>query len=247
MSVEVLLLSQDDALLQLIRRVCEEAGISLELASDAPEASDMLARRRFDGLIVDCDAVPDASGVIVDLRKGSSNRSAVVFLIRNGTGLTVRSAFEMGANFVLDKPVTAERATRCFRAAQGLLARERRRYFRVPVDILVDFTLRDGSTVCATIANLSEGGISIRGELALPEQAKVKISFRLPGHSKKIEAKGEVAWTLAPNDRSGVQFTYMSDETQRELAMWLNAELQRVDPVLLLNANRGCLKEHDSN
>jgi DNA-binding response OmpR family regulator len=110
MSVEVLLLSRDLALLNVMRRVCDEAGIALQLATDAPEAEDMLARAKFDGLVADCDDVPSATTVIQNLRKGASNRSAVVFAIRNCAGITVRDAFEIGANFVLDKPVNVDRA-----------------------------------------------------------------------------------------------------------------------------------------
>ncbi len=237
MSVEILLLSSDLALLNVVRRVCDEAGMALQLATDAPEAEEMLARAKFDGLIVDCDDVPAAAAVIQNLRKGVSNRSAVVFAVRNCAGTTVRHAFELGANFVLDKPVNVERATRCMRAAQGLLIRERRRYFRVPVEIPVELSFADGKTVSATIANLSEGGMSLRTALPIP-RGTVKFSFTLPDTRIKVEGKGEVSWALAPNDRAGIHFVYLPDATERELIIWLNAELQRVDPVLLFKANR---------
>src|SRR5512146_611805 len=138
MSIEVLLLSSDLALLNVIRRVCDESDVALQLATDSEEAEEMLARSKFDGLVVDCDDVAGSANVLQNLRKGTSNRSAVVFVIRSGRGMTVRNAFEIGANFVLDKPVNTDAATRCIRAAHGLLVRERRRYFRVPVEIPVD-------------------------------------------------------------------------------------------------------------
>lgn len=242
MSVEVLLLSRDLALLNVVRRVCDEAGISLKLATDAPEAEEMLARAKFDGVIADCDDVPSATTVVQNLRKGISNRSAIVFAIRNCVGISVRNAFELGANFVLDKPVNIERATRCVRAAQGLLVRERRRYFRVPAEIPVTLNFGDGNPVNATIANISEGGMSVRTAAPIPTRATVRFSFFLPDTKIKVEAKGEVAWSLSPNNRAGIHFVYLPESTQKELLMWINAELQRADPVLLLKANRGWAK-----
>lgn len=246
MSVEVLLLSRDLSLLNVIRRVCDETNVSLQLSTDAPEAEDMLARRKFDGFIVDCDDVPDSGKVVQNLRKGSSNRSAVVFVIRSGSGISVRNAFEVGANFVLDKPVNIDRASRCIRAAHGLLVRERRRYFRVPVEIPVTLTFGDGNIIEAVIANLSEGGMSIRSPQAIPSRANAKVAFTLPDTNTKIEAKGEVSWTVDSADRGGIHFIYMTDAIQQELLIWLNTELQRVDPVLLMQANRGWGKRGSS-
>ncbi len=241
MSLEVLLLSNDLALLNTIRRVCDDSSIVMRLAADAVEAEGMLSKGKFDGVIVDCDEIPGSVSVIQNLRKGASNRSAVAFVIRNGHAITVRNAFEAGANFVLDKPVNVDRATRCMRAAHGLLIRERRRYFRVPVDFPVELSFGDGVMIEAKVTNLSEGGISVRSPHAL-SKAPVKVSFFLPGTKTKIEAKAEVSWTAGDSCQGGVRFIYMSDSMQQEVAIWLNRALQEVDPVLLMNVNRGWAK-----
>ncbi len=246
MSIEVLLLSSDLALLNVVRRVCDESDVALQLATDSQEAEQMLARSKFDGIVADCDDVPEATKLVRDVRKGGSNRSAVVFVIRSGRGITVRNAFEIGANFVLDKPVAADSATRCMRAAHGLLLRERRRYFRLPVEIPVELTLGDGKIIDATISNLSEGGMSIRASQPLPGRTSVKVAFNLPNTRTKIDARGEITWMLDSSDQGGVHFIYMNDATQQELLMWLNAELQRVDPALLMDANRGWGKKQSA-
>lgn len=239
MSVEVLLLTRDLSLVNVVRRVCDDGGIVVHCANEAAEAEDMLGRRKFDGLIADCDEIPSSISLLKKLRKGVSNRSAIVFAIRNGSGISTREAFENGANFVLDKPVNVDRASRCLRAAHGLLIRERRRYFRVPAEIPVDLTFSDGAVKSAVIANISEGGMSVRSIDPIPSRTTVKFSFVLPGTRTKIDAKGEVSWTLtSPAHRSGVHFIYLSDDAQRELAMWLNSELQSADPALLFSINR---------
>lgn len=239
MAVEVLLLSNDLALLNTIRRVCDDTAIAMSLASDPVEAEQMLRKGKFDGIILDCDEIPGAVPLLQNLRKGASNRSAVAFVIRNGHDITFRSAFEAGANFVLDKPVNMDRATRCMRAAHGLLIRERRRYFRVPVDIPVELTFSDGDIIRANISNLSEGGMSIHSPRTLPRNS-VKVSFNLPNTATRVEVKAEVSW--ANGAKGGIHFIYMTNSVQQELAMWLNSALQEVDPVMLMNANRGWAK-----
>jgi len=84
------------------------------------------------------------------------------FAIVNGV-TTVQEAFEMGANFVLDKPLAAERLTRSLRAAQGLMAHERRRYYRHPVatSVHINFGTETNEHLGTTV-NLSEGGFAAK-------------------------------------------------------------------------------------
>jgi CheY-like chemotaxis protein len=237
MSVQVLLLSQDRPVLGVFRRVCEENGITLQYATESAEAAAVLARSKIDGFIADCDDVVGAAEVIVNLRKGTSNKSAVVFVLRAGEGLSVRTAFNIGANFVLDKPVTHESVSRCLSVAHGLLLRERRKYFRVPAAMPAELTLADGSKFAAAIANISEGGISIRGSIPAAAKSKMRIGFRLPGTEARIDVKGELVWKCAVAHAGGLQFLFMNDKVQRELQVWLNYEMQRKAP-LLVNGNR---------
>ena len=67
----------------------------------------------------------------------------------------------MGANFVLDKPISLDRATRSVRAAQGLIMRERRRYHRHLVKATGAILVDQGAELPLNITNISHGGISI--------------------------------------------------------------------------------------
>jgi len=55
---------------------------------------------------------------------------SVSFAILNGKKTTTQQAFGMGANLVLQKPISALNASRCFNASLDFMVRERRRYFR---------------------------------------------------------------------------------------------------------------------
>jgi len=200
-------------------------------------ATQLLAKRKFDAIVVDCDDVEGAPEVLRELRKSPSNKRAMAFAVINGS-TTVKDAFEMGANFVLDKPLTAERALRSFRAAHGLMKREHRRYFRTHVEGEVQLTTPGGQQLRGTITNLSESGMALQMSevgTALKTSTIVKMRFALPGRCR-LEAKGEV---IRSDSGRGVaiRFLHLDQKMQRELEQWLGQQLeQHKPPAMFINA-----------
>ena len=131
MALESLLLSRDAQVIRVLRPTLEKLSIDVEVCRGVSSGTEILSNEKFDAVIVDCDDLQGGLDVLAGLRKGTSNRNSVMFAILNGTTTTHR-AFELGANFVLQKPISVLNATRCFGAALGFMARERRRYFRQP-------------------------------------------------------------------------------------------------------------------
>src|SRR4051812_30293229 len=117
MSLEALLLIRDPEALRVFRKVLDANGISAQVCDDCADAQERLARHKYDAVVVDCDDIPDAPAALRELRAGKANKHAIAFALTNGT-TTVKSAYEMGANFVIDKPFTVERLQRSMRAAQ---------------------------------------------------------------------------------------------------------------------------------
>jgi hypothetical protein len=104
-----------------------------EVCSGVNSGQEILSTEKFDPVLVDCDDLKGAVGVLESLRKSASNKNSVTFAILNG-GTSTQQAFQMGANFVLQKPISALNAKRCLGAAINFMIREQRRYFR-PVEI----------------------------------------------------------------------------------------------------------------
>src|SRR5512140_1571433 len=102
MALDALLLCRDPGLLLVMRRGLEELGIRPEVCSTAPAASQILAHRKFEAIIVDCDGVEGGREVLRSLRTVPSNKNSIVFAVVHKV-TSLRDAFEMGANFVLDK------------------------------------------------------------------------------------------------------------------------------------------------
>jgi hypothetical protein len=114
--------------------------------------------------------------------------------VLNGKRTTTQEAFGMGANFVLQKPISTLNASRCFHAALNFMLKERRRYFRHPIKMDVEVIL-EGKTIHATSTNISEGGVALILREALPKGATPHLKFSLPENTLQFEVEAEVAWT----------------------------------------------------
>ena len=197
----------------------DAANIDMDLSNNADQARHILLRRKYDALLVDCDDMPHGPLVLRELRQGKSNKSCIAFALVNGK-TNIQQAFEMGANFVLDKPVSLDRATRSVRAAQGLIMRERRRYHRHLIKASGAILVDQGAELPLNITNISHGGISIECSRRLDEGGAARIRLQLPGTKRSLDIKGEVAWST-PEGRPGIRFQVLSAEGKKDLDIWL--------------------------
>ena len=141
----------------------------------------------------------------------------------------VRGAFELGAHFVLYKPISAERAKTSFRAARALMKRERRRNTRIPIEIPVQLTFAGGAGgVKAKTSDLGEGGIAINVSQRLESGAALGIQFFLPDTESRIEARGEIAWVNAGRS-AGLRFTEIAPQAQDKIKRWLDSQAPDLD------------------
>src|SRR5882757_6596638 len=136
MSLQSLVFCPDEKIVRVLRRVLSDLEIAVERCSDADSAIRKLTRQRFEAVIVDCTDEAVASQVLKSARSAPCNKRAVAVSIIDGQK-ALRSAFDLGAHFVLYKPISSERAKSSFRAARALMKRERRRNTRFPVEIPV--------------------------------------------------------------------------------------------------------------
>ncbi len=219
MALQSLLLSRDPEVHRTLRRVLDAANIELELCNSPEEARTALTRHKYDALLVDCDDIQEGPAILKELRQGKSNKSCIAFALVNGK-TTVQQAFEIGANFVLDKPISVDRATRSVRAARGLIMRERRRYHRHLLRATGAILVDSGSELPVSITNISHGGISIECARQLDQGGAARLKFLLPGTKKALEIKGEVMWST-PEGNAGIRFQVLSMDVKEELDSWL--------------------------
>ncbi len=224
MTLDSLLLSQDPDLVRVIRPTLEKLSIDVEICHEARAAADILISEKFDAVIVDCDDLKGGLGVLQGLRGTPSNKNSVTFAILNGKRTTTQEAFGMGANFVLQKPISALNASRCFHAALNFMVKERRRYFRHPVKMLVRILLGE-KTISATSTNISESGIALMLREALPKGATPQLQFTLPESKVSVDVEAEVVWADVKG-RAGLRFNSLSSSAQKDLETWLDERLE---------------------
>jgi len=182
--LKALLLCSDEKIVRVLRRTLGDLEIGVEHCTSSEAALRHLTRERFEAIIVDC-AGPGAAAVLRSARVAPCNKRAVaVAILDNGVGL--RSAFELGAHFILYKPVSVERAKSSFRAARALMKKERRRNARILVQIPVEMWSREGVRFKVNTTDLGEGGLA----LTLPRRSKPRgrwqLKFTLPGSATPL-------------------------------------------------------------
>jgi len=215
-------MSRDPEVIRVLRPTLEKMAIEVEVCRGARSGNEIVSTEKFDAIIVDCDDLQGGLDVLRELRKTASNKSSATFAILNGKTNT-QQAFEMGANFVLQKPISALSATRCFSAALNMMTRERRRYFRYPVEITVTVSLGQGEELKAVSTN-----IRFRGKL--PNGKISKVHFTVPGTSAELGPKGEMAWSDG-SGRCGIRFVDLPENARERLENWLAERMQQMAQV----------------
>ena len=210
MELKCLLLTHDDQVIRVLRKVLEDLEIGVDVFTGADKAAEQLEQAKYDAVLIDCDDVHNAITVLCSVRFTRSNKTSTVFAIVNGI-TTPTSAIEFGANLALEKPISEHTARHAFRTAHALMLQEHRRYYRHPVDMAVTLRFEDkdkGSRreVPATAINVSEGGMAIKVKTPLPPEFRIaQLRFVLPGSQDPIEILGSIAWADEQGN-AGIRF-----------------------------------------
>jgi ActR/RegA family two-component response regulator len=222
-----LLLSRDDAIIRLFRRMYQELEMDLEVCTGAEQAMEHLSQRRFSAVIVDCDDTHRGPQVLQSVRGNVANRRATAFAILNGV-TSMRGAFDLGANMTLQKPVSLEHVRKSLRVLKNILEQEHRRYHRVVVDFPVTLIFDEKQEFQTMAINLSDGGMALRHGHPIPEHRTASVRFALPGSTSRLEVKVSVAWHDSSSS-AGLRFEYMPPGARQELNAWLfrNMELPK--------------------
>lgn len=219
MDLRVLVVCPDQDSANLLSQVLSEMGISAEHTPSISRGLDRLANQHFDAVILDYRGDQSSHDFLAKLRQSSKNRNTLLIVIAEGE-FSARPVFGMGANFVLYRPLSAERTRLSLRAARGLMRRERRRAPRIPVNSPASFDHPGAQDQPATLIDLSDGGTALRSEHNLPPACKVYFQFALPGQQQVVRLSGEVAWQDS-SGRSGIRFVDVPQASRRLMHAWL--------------------------
>ncbi|HTR65445.1 MAG TPA: PilZ domain-containing protein [Terriglobales bacterium] len=232
MKLRALLLCSEEKIMRVLRRVLSDLEIDIDHCPDADTAVHKLTRDQYECVIVDCEDDEIAGQVLKSARSAPRNKRSVAVAIIDSQKV-VRSAFDLGAHFVLYKPISAERAKNSFRAARALMKKERRRNFRIPVRIPVVLVPQAGaSRVKAETSDVGEGGLALRLPQAINGAGQLGVVFTLPDIEEVIECKGEIAWHNSGR-QAGLRFVDLPSEAHNRIKAWLdnnNPDKENDDP-----------------
>ena len=111
-----LLLSPDDQAVSAITGVLEEMSVTFERPLDGPSAAKKLNSQSFDLVLVDCENLPAAKLIFDVCRRSQLGTNPVPIAIVDGrAGLP--TAFRLGAELILTKPVAKDQARTTIRTA----------------------------------------------------------------------------------------------------------------------------------
>lgn len=231
MNLKSLLLCSDEKIVRVLRRTLGDLDIGVEHCATAEIAVRQLSRERYEAIIVDCAGV-GAADVLRSARTAPCNKRAVAVAILD-PDKGVRSAFDLGAHFVLYKPVSSERAKSSFRVARALMKKERRRNARVPVQFPVEMSSLDsGAHFKVNTTDVGEGGLAV----SLPRRSKPagrwNLSFKLPGSATELKVVAEFAWEGTAT-QVGLRFHEAAPEFTRQMREWLgrnSPDAEKDDP-----------------
>jgi c-di-GMP-binding flagellar brake protein YcgR len=233
MSLKSLVLCSDEKIVRVLRRVLGDLEIAVELCSDSDTALRKLTRQRFEAIIVDI-VDHGATEVLRSARAAQCNKLAVaVAIVEPIIGL--KAVFEIGAHFVLYKPVSIERAKSSFRAARALMKSERRRNARVAVQVPVILrNLGGGTNMKVNTIDLSEGGMAVAVPDGRRPSGNWQAVFTLPGTDASLEITSEFAWE-GTSSQAGLRFTHIPPQATKQLREWLrqhSPDAEQDDPPI---------------
>jgi DNA-binding NarL/FixJ family response regulator len=226
MALTSLIVCADRKAVEVLSQIFQELSIGVEHCGEISAAASRLSAHQFDAVVVDCKDQTAAVELIASVRKAAVNKSTLVIGLVDGRD-QVRDIFGHGANFIVYKPVSVERAASSLRAARGLMAREKRVKLRVSLHAPASIAYGNAENVAATLLDLSEDGLAIQSERRLPPRCKVYFQFNLPGDKSSVRLSGDVVWQDS-SGRVGIRFVDVPQTSRRTLNEWIKGSLARL-------------------
>ena len=220
MLLQAILVTRDAVCAALVSSAFRGAVVDVLVVPDLLAATNAITEGKWDAVIVDYESVSEAASVFSALRRSKSNQRAIGFAL-SPKAMSAAELYNDGANFVIEKPLNAERLVAALRAGHALMVTERRRYLRHPIEGSC-WLKSDRGEYQLNLVNVSEGGlcVEIADLTAKGLDGSARFRFFLPGSNVPIHGKATLAWYR--NGRAGMRFSSLSRDSRDELVRWLS-------------------------
>src|SRR5271168_2511040 len=154
MDLRALVVCPDQDSASVLTLILSELGMAVEHTPSISRGLEMIESQRFDAIVLDYRADQSSEEFLSRLRLSAKNRASMLIAVVD-SDFNARPVFGLGANFVLYRPLSSERARISLRAARSLMRRERRRAPRIPVQETANVSYPGGPEWSALLNDLS--------------------------------------------------------------------------------------------
>ena len=222
MALTSLIVCADAPAVQVLCRILDDMDIQAETCGELPRAQTRLLEQHFDLVVLDFQDEASAATLISQVRS-SPLQGGILIVALADSGDRAAAIFEKGADFLLYKPLSRERALHGLHAARDRIRQERRRQPRIPVHVCTFIAYAGKEDASATVLEINENGLGFRTPDTLPQSGKVYFQFALPGEDAVLRLGADVMWRDA-SGRVGVRFVNVPQASKRLLRNWINKQ-----------------------
>jgi CheY-like chemotaxis protein len=215
-SLQAIAITDDAAVRKPLRKGVGGSQIDLEFV-DGTAGAVKIQTQRIDAIIIDLESSPQADELIEKVRCSPTNNGSAIFVVTISNIKGAR-ALELGANMIIQKPVSAEAVRLCFEASYNRMIQERRRFFRYPV-LLTGLAELSGERHEITVVNISDTGLAIATETSVQPGTTLLIRYFIPDIRLDVECEAAAAWCAG--GRIGLKLTRIDPLIAKELKDWL--------------------------
>jgi CheY-like chemotaxis protein len=213
---EFLIVCRDARTHTVLAAAIHDCAGAVNTTADTAAAMAYITRRKLDGIFLDM-RTDGALNLIGNIRRGTSNRFAVVFACA-GEHEDASRLLNAGANFVVHKPLDPAEVATVLESAGQMMAVERQRYLRHPLALPVILKATDREQRATTL-NISRGGMAVRCPQSFDPGSPIHFVLELP-MGQAVRGRGEVAWANT-DGQMGIRFYLMGEEVKNVLWHWM--------------------------
>ena len=198
MALRALLLSPDDQAVHAITSVLEEMSVSCDRPLDGATAAKKLNSERFDLVLVDCENLPAAKLIFDVCRRSHGGTSVPVAIVDGRAGLP--TAFRLGAELILTKPVAVDQARATVRTAVSRTRKEQPLQDAKPAELAPTGIVgeRQENIAPKAMAAAAGAGLAPSVQTAVAVAATTPVLVQAPAPSSVVPTAATVSHETAP-------------------------------------------------
>jgi DNA-binding response OmpR family regulator len=217
LGLKALIVARDLEMIRIFSYVFRERGIDARKCALESAALDQLSSEKFEAIILDFDEIAGCPNILKSLP--GANKRVPAFAVASDSH-TKQVASDLGASFVVERPLALPRIRDLLRSAYGQILREGQNYFRLAVELSVSIRRGSGALLQCTTLNLSQTGMAVNSSSTFTIGEQINIAFAIPNTDVFVGAEGKVVWD-DKHGKTGISFECANASIQSRLNEWL--------------------------